>query len=34
VLAIDLPGRAATASAASHCTLSDYVDTIGEATWC
>jgi pimeloyl-ACP methyl ester carboxylesterase len=31
VQTIDLPGRAATASAASHCTLSDYVDAIGEA---
>lgn len=31
VQAIDLPGRAATASAASHCTLSDYVAAIGEA---
>jgi pimeloyl-ACP methyl ester carboxylesterase len=31
VQAIDLPGRAATGSAASHCTLSDYVDAICEA---
>ena len=31
VQAIDLPGRAATAGAASHCTLSDYVAAIGEA---
>jgi len=31
VQAIDLPGRAATARAASDCRLSDYVDAIGEA---
>jgi pimeloyl-ACP methyl ester carboxylesterase len=31
VEAIDLPGRAATAADASHCTLSDYVAAIGAA---